>query len=394
MAAALRNTEMEETRMYRSKHISPPADRVSEKESALQKDSALIVYEEHPLNVGTPTACARQTFLTPKERFFVRNHSSVPEVDLQSYRLSVTGMVESSLDLSLDELRAMFPEAEVPATLQCAGHRRRELAALQPIAGEIPWGADAISTATWRGVSLREVLLAAGIVPGARHVSFLGLDTMEQGAEPSGFGGSIPIEKALSAETLLAYEMNGEPLPPLHGFPLRVIVPGYIGARSVKWVTNIHVQAHPSTNYFQAHAYKLFPPHVQAEQVDWATGQMLGELPLNAVICHPQEGERLAAGPIRVEGYAITGTEGHIERVELSVDEGATWTSVTLLKPSPPWTWRFWEATLTLPAGTYQLAVRAWDSAGRTEPQDISQVWNWKGYLNHAWQRVTVEIQV
>ena len=383
---------MEVTEMQRSKPVGPLADRVTEKGSSIQKDPAMIVYQEHPCNVGAPPACVRQSFLTPKERFFVRNHSGVPQVDVQRYRLSVTGMVHSPFDLSLDALRATFPVSTVMATLQCAGHRRKELAALQPIPGEIPWGAETMGTAVWRGVPLREVLLSAGIAPGARHVAFLGLDEMERGGEPFGFGGSIPLEKALSAETLLASEMNGEPLPHLHGFPLRVVVPGYIGARSVKWLTNIHVQAHPSTNYFQDHAYKRFPVHVQGEHADWATGQMLGELPLNAVICHPQEGERLAAGPIRIEGYAIAGTGGHIERVELSVDEGATWTRATLLEPSSPWTWRFWEAALTLPAGTYQIAVRAWDSAGRTQPQDARQIWNWKGYLNNAWHRVKISI--
>jgi sulfite oxidase len=379
--------------MHRSKPVGPSADQMIEKGSSLQKDPVMIVYQEHPWNVGAPPECVRQTFLTPKERFFVRNHSSVPEVDLQRYRLSLTGMVQFPLDLSLDELRATFPVSTVVATLQCAGYRRKELAALQPIPEEIPWGAETMSTAVWRGVALREVLLAAGIVPGARHVAFLGLDEIERGGEPFGFGGSIPVEKAISAETLLADEMNGEPLPLLHGFPLRAIVPGYIGARSVKWLTNILVQAHPSTNYFQAHAYKLFPADVQVEQADWSTGHMLGELPLNAAICYPQEGETLAAGPIRIEGYAITGAGGHIERVELSVDEGATWTLATLLEPSSPWTWRFWEATFNLPAGTYQMAVRAWDSAGRTQPQDARQVWNWKGYLNNAWHRVKVSIQ-
>ena len=379
--------------MHRSKPVELPADQVTANGLVLQKDPTMIVYQEHPWNVGAPAECVRQTFLTPKERFFVRNHSRVPAVDVQRYRLTVTGMVHSPLHLSLDELRAAFPEAQVVATLQCAGHRRKELAALRPIPGEIPWGAAAMSTATWRGVPLREVLLAAGMAAGAQHVAFLGLDMMERGGEPFAFGGSIPIEKAMSPETLLAYEMNGESLPLPHGFPLRVVVPGYIGARSVKWVTNVHVQAHPSTNYFQEHAYKLFPAHVQAEQADWATGQMLGELPLNAVICHPQEGERMAAGPIRIEGYAITGAGGQIERVELSVDEGATWTSATFLEPSSPWAWRFWEATLTLPAGSYELAVRAWDSAGRTQPQDARQVWNWKGYLNNAWHRVKMVIQ-
>jgi sulfite oxidase len=187
--------------------------------------------------------------------------------------------------------------------------------------------------------------------------------------------------------------MNGEPLPPLHGFPLRVIVPGYIGARSVKWLTNIQVQAYPSTNYFQVHAYKGFPAHVQLEYADWTTGQMLGELPLNAVICHPQEGETLAAGPIRIEGYAIAGAGGHIERVELSVDEGATWTEATFVEQPFPWTWRFWEATLNLPPGTYQITVRAWDSAVHTQPKDARQIWNCKGYLNNAWHHVKISIQ-
>jgi sulfite oxidase len=170
---------------------------VTEKGSALQKNPALIVYQVHPWNVGAPPACVRQTFLTPKERFFVRNHSGVPQVDVHRYRLTVTGMVQFPLDLSLDELRATFPEAQVMATLQCAGHRRKELAALRPIPGEIPWGADAMSTAIWRGVPLREVLLAAGMVAGAGHVAFLGLDEMERGGEPFGFGGSIPLEKAM-----------------------------------------------------------------------------------------------------------------------------------------------------------------------------------------------------
>jgi sulfite oxidase len=125
----LRKAEREVSDMQRRKPLGPLADRVTEKVSSIHKDPAMIVYQEHPCNVGAPPACVRQTFLTPKERFFVRNHSCVPEVDVQRYRLSVTGMVQSPLDLSLNELRATFPEAQVMATLQCAGHRRKELAA-------------------------------------------------------------------------------------------------------------------------------------------------------------------------------------------------------------------------------------------------------------------------
>ncbi len=155
----------------------------------------MIVYQKHPWNVGAPPECVRQTFLTPKERFFVRNHSCVPEVDVQRYRLSVTGMVQFPLDLSLDELRATFPVSTVIATLQCAGHRRKELAALRPIPEEIPWGAEAMSTAAWRGVPLREILLAAGMVAGARHVAFLGLDEIERGVRRLASAVRSPLRK-------------------------------------------------------------------------------------------------------------------------------------------------------------------------------------------------------
>ena len=240
---------------------------------------------------------------------------------------------------------------------------------------------------------MREVLLAAGVGPEVRHAVFLGLDVIHKGSERFAFGGSIPIEKAMSSEVLLAYEMNGHPLPPRHGFPLRVLVPGYIGARSVKWLANIVLQDAPSTNYYQARAYKMFPPHVQAESADWTHGQMLGALPLNSVIFRPCEGEMLNAGPICIQGYALAG-EGHsIEQVELSSDGGATWTQATLLEQPQPWTWCFWEVIVPLCPGAHQLIVRARDSAACTQPEDFRQVWNWKGYVNNAWHRVTVVVQ-
>ncbi|GAC1470771.1 MAG: hypothetical protein PVSMB5_18730 [Ktedonobacteraceae bacterium] len=241
-------------------------------------------------------------------------------------------------------------------------------------------------------MALRQVLLAAGVGPEVRHVSFLGLDAIHQGGECFAFGGSIPIEKAMSAEVLLAYEMNGQPLPPHHGFPLRVLVPGYIGARSVKWLSSIILQNAPSTNHYEAHAYKLFPPHIQAESADWTQGQMLGPLPLNSVIFRPYEGEWLQAGPICIQGYAVAGEGQQIERVELSSNGGAAWTQARWLEPPRPWTWCFWEVMVPLGSGTHQLIVRAWDSGGGQQPAEIRQLWNWKGYLNNAWHRVNVVI--
>jgi sulfite oxidase len=358
-----------------------------------RKHPALVIHQAHPLNAGTPPALVRQSFLTPIAHFFVRNHGSVPQVSAYRYTLSVTGIVRSPLKLSLAELKEDFPASSVIATLQCAGHRRNELATIQPIPGEISWGAEAIGNALWLGVPLREVLLAAGIDPHAKHVTFTGTDTISRGGERFGYGGSIPLEKAMKPEVLLAYAMNGEPLPPLHGFPLRVVVPGYIGARSVKWLANINVQEQPSPNYFQRQAYKLFPPDVHPENVNWERGTMLGDLPLNSIICQPREGKTFAPGPLTISGYAITGRGHQIERVELSIDGGATWTEAHLQARAHPWAWRFWRTILDLRPGLYQIKVRAWDSSGRTQPEEKKQVWNWKGYLNHAWQSINILVK-
>jgi sulfite oxidase len=357
------------------------------------KHPDLIVQSKDPFNAGPPLELLRQALVTPMELFFVRNHGSVPNVDQTHYRLSITGMVKRSLQLSLDEIRNGFPKSTVMATLQCAGNRRQELMAMAPIPGEVPWGAEAISNAMWSGVPLQEVSLAAGIELEAQHVAFTGLDEVEKGRRIFGFGGSIPIDKALSPDVLLAYEMNGEPLAPVHGFPLRVVVPGYIGARSIKWLANITVQREPSDNYFQAHAYKLFPSHVRAETANWSQGLMLGELPVNAIICKPLEGETVEAGPVLVQGYALSGGGRRIARVDISSDGGENWAVADLSKESHPWAWSFWEARLNLKRGPCQIIVRAWDSAANTQPEDPKRIWNFKGYVNNAWHRVNVRVR-
>jgi sulfite oxidase len=363
---------------------------VARKNSSHIQHPGMHVYQCYPLNVGAPLELIRQAFVTPEEYFFVRSHGVVPHLHARSYRLTVTGQVQTPLELSLDDLRKRFPVSTVMAMLQCAGHRRDELAAVAPIPGEIIWGAETIGNAVWRGVALREVLQAAGVGPEVHHVAFLGLDTIHKGREHFPFGGSIPIEKAMSSDVLLAYEINGQPLPPRHGFPLRAIVPGYIGARNVKWLASIILQEAPSTNYYQERAYKMFPPEIQARNADWTQGQMMGPLPLNSVIFSPTEGEMLQAGPISVQGYAVPGEGQLIERVELSSDGGTTWTTATLQEQAQLGTWCFWEVTVPLGPGTHQLIVRAWDTSGNTQPEDARQVWNWKGYLNNAWHRVNV----
>lgn len=356
------------------------------------KHPAFIIRQREPFNGGPPLGLLCRSLITPGELFFVRNHGTIPEVDPNAYRLVVDGLARRPLRLSLDDLRAL-PAATVTATLECAGNRRDELIAVAPVPGETPWGAEAVGTAVWRGVPLREVLAAAGVAEGARHVAFLGLDEVVRKGEQIGFGGSVPLEKALNPEVLLAYEMNGEPLPPTHGFPLRVVVPGYIGARSVKWLSSVTLQATPSSHYFQAHAYKLFPPQECPETVNWAGGIMLGELSVNAVICQPAPGAAIPAGQVLIEGYAFAGGNRCVERVDVSADGGETWVVAELPGEHVPWTWRLWRARLDLRPGSYRLVARAWDSAANTQPENLRSVWNFKGYMNNAWHRVEVEVR-
>jgi len=264
--------------------------------------------------------------------------------------------------------------------------------AVKPVPGEVPWGAGVIGTAKWRGVPLREVLRAVGVEADAHYVAFTSLDEAQFEGEKVHFGSAIALEKAFAPDVILAYEMNGEPLAPEHGFPLRVIVPGYIGARSVKWLRAITLQEHVSTNPYQARDYKLFPPEITAQTADWNRGKTIEDLVLNAAITTPQEGETVAAGPTRVRGYAITGAGAPVERVELSVDGGKTWTTANIVERADPFAWCFWEVTAALTPGDRQLIVRAWDASKQTQPEDVRQLWNFKGYMNNAWHRVKIHV--
>ncbi|MGB8648084.1 MAG: molybdopterin-dependent oxidoreductase [Anaerolineae bacterium] len=355
--------------------------------------SPLIVRQNDPLNAGPPLDRLCQFQVTPNTLFFVRNHGSVPQVDAAAYRLAVDGQVARPLTLSLDQLRDRFPQVTLTATLQCAGNRRQELMAVQPIPGELAWDAEAISNATWRGTPLQQVLDAAGVeTRPSQHVALTGLDETERQGHCFNFGGSIPLDKALNPEVLLAYEMNGEPLTPLHGYPLRLVVPGYIGARSVKWLSRITVQDAPSNNYFQARAYKLFPPQARAENVDWDSGFMLGEMPVNAVICAPAPQIKLSAGPTWMRGYALAGGNRQVARVDVSIDGGTNWSEAELLGEAQPWTWRLWRALVQFQPGDHELIVRAYDSAANTQPEHAQSIWNFKGYMNNAWHRVHVQV--
>jgi sulfite oxidase len=347
------------------------------------KPADTVVHQAQPFNAEPPAPALAAAAVTPVERFYVRNHGEVPE---PADALRVDGLVEEALQLTVAQLRGRFAAAELTATLQCAGNRRAGLMAVREIPGEAPWGPGATGTATWRGARLHEVLAAAGVRDEAAHVVFHGADHAEEAQPPQPFAASIPLEKALRSEVLLAWGMNGAPLEPVHGAPLRAVVPGYIGARSVKWLTRVELRAGPWEGYFQHTAYRLLRPDQSPAP---GAGIELGEIGLNCDVLSPAVGARVPAGrPVELRGYAFAGGERHVTRVELSLDDGATWREAELLEDLGRWAWRLWRASVTLPPGEHTVAVRAWDSAATTQPESAASLWNPKGYVNSAWGHV------
>ena len=345
----------------------------------------MLVHEEEPFNAETSLAGLAEGPLTATDAFYVRGHGAVPEIDSATWRLRVHGLVERELGLSLASLREALPEQTLTATLQCAGNRRAGLIAIRAIAGQ-PWGPGATGTATWTGVALADVLALAGPLPAAGHVGFEGAEPCPE-ADGERFGGSIPLTKARRPEVLLAWAMNGEPLAPVHGAPLRVVVPGYIGARSVKWLQRIELRSEPWDGYFQHVIYRLVPAD---GTVGPGVGIPLGLIALNSEILSPADGATVPAGPLEVRGYAFAGGERSVARVDLSLDGGATWVQTELLDDLGPWAWRHWRATVNLGPGTHEIVVRAWDSSAATQPEDEAGLWNPPGYVNNARPRVRV----
>ncbi|WP_053058134.1 molybdopterin-dependent oxidoreductase [Rubrobacter aplysinae] len=356
------------------------------------KSPTIRTHGEDPLNLETPPHSLRESFITPVERFFVRSHGTMPKVDPGGYTLTISGLVESSLDLTLKELKKRFPKKEMTAALHCAGNRRAELMQVRQIPGETAWGVGAIGNARWTGISLRDVLLEAGVDGDAAHVAFTGLDEVPLEDSVTRFGGSIPLEKALAGDVLLAYEMNGETLPRAHGYPLRVVAAGYIGARSVKWLSEIEVRGEPSENYFHARDYRLYPADADPGEADPAEGEPLGDLYVNCAICRPAEGELVSGDPVKVAGYATTGGGRGIERVEVSADGGETWSAADLTPGEDSGSWVFWEARVEPGPERREvhLLARARDTSGGVQPASPRQAWNPKGYVNNAYHRVNI----
>ena len=335
-------------------------------------------------NHGMPLEGLRYP-ITPVGMHYLLTHYDIPYVEPSSWRLRVAGFVARPLELTLDDLRAR-PPVEVVSTMECAGNGR---AHLDPRPFSQPWLHEAVGTACWRGVALAELLEEAGLGEPAIEVVLTGLDRgLEAGAERP-FARSLTVAEALGSGAVLAYELNGIPLPPQHGFPLRLVVPGWYGMTNVKWIAEIAAVDSPFLGHQQVGAYQV---RRDADDPGIALTRMQPRalmIPPGAVE-FPTRRRSLPVGPVLLEGRAWSGF-GPIERVEVSVDGARTFEAAELVRdvdsPAAWCGWRYpWQPSTP---GRYELACRASDGAGKTQP--LEPEWNLGGYGNNAVQRVSVD---
>jgi len=335
-------------------------------------------------NHGMPLEALRYD-VTPPGLHYLLIHFDVPAVDPAAWRLEVGGTVARPLSLSPGDFRAM-ERTSLTVTLECAGNGR---ATLDPRPVSQPWGQEAVGTATWTGVPLRAVLDLAGPETASREVVFAGLDRGIDGGVEQNYERALSLEEAGSPDVLLADEMNGAPLPPQHGFPLRLVVPGWYGMASVKWLRSIRVVAEPFVGYQNAKAYRI-------RQTEDEAGTPVSRIQPRSLMEPPGVPEFLSrerlveAGPVEIAGRAWSGW-GPIERVEFSEDGGATWSDVVLGPAAGTYAWRPWSFAWDATPGPHELCCRATDSAGNIQP--LQAAWNLGGYLNNAVQRVRVDVR-
>ncbi len=322
--------------------------------------------------------------ITPLGLHYLLIHFDIPHVDSSQWELEVGGLVERPSTLTLDDLRSR-PARTLAVTLECAGNGR---ALLSPRSLSQPWLTEAVGTAEWTGTPLAPLLREAGIEQGATDVVFTGLDRGIQGGVEHVYERSLALDDALREEMLLAYAVNGEPLPPQHGYPLRLIVPGWYGMTHVKWLRAITVAAEPTRGWQQDVAYRF-------RQAEDDEGTPVTRMLPRSLLVPPGIPEFLSrarfldAGPCTLEGRAWSGF-GAIERVDVSVDGGTTWTEAELAAPVSPYAWTGWHFAWAAAPGDYELCCRARDAAGNVQPNEPA--WNLDGYGNNAVQRVRVTV--
>ncbi|WP_406264395.1 sulfite oxidase [Streptomyces sp. NBC_00191] len=359
--------------------LSTPG-RLAEPGEGIGLDELALAARNH----GLPLEALRYD-LTPAGLHYVLVHYDIPAADADEWRLTVSGRVRTPLTLDMPRLRSL-PSATHRVTMECAGNGR---ARLDPRPVSQPWLVEAVGTAEWTGVPLRTLLIEAGVEPDAVEAVFTGADHgVERGIEQD-YRRSLPLALAQGEdpEVLVAYEMNGLPLPPQHGYPLRLIVPGWYGMAQVKWLCDIALTDTPFTGFQQAVAYRL-------KQSPDEPGEPVDKIAPRALMIPPgfpdfmSRARVVRPGEVPLEGRAWSG-HAPVTHVEVSTDDGGSW-SEAALGPADGhgWAWRQWRTVWTATPGSHVLSVRATDAAGRTQP--LTQPWNRGGFANNLVQRIPV----
>jgi DMSO/TMAO reductase YedYZ molybdopterin-dependent catalytic subunit len=333
-------------------------------------------------NRGMPLEGLRYD-VTPTGMHYLLIHFDIPYIDATTWRLAITGNVGRTLWLTLDEIRAR-PARTIPVTMECAGNGRARLVP-RPVSN--PWLVEAIGTAEWTGAPLRDLLADAGVRPDTVELVFTGADHGVQGEVEHDYARSLPVEEATRPEVLLAYEMNGRPLEPQHGAPLRLLVPGWYGMTSVKWLRRIEAVTEPFDGYQQAAAYLY-----QQDEDD--PGERVTRIRVRALMIPPGHPDFLTrrrfvdAGRVVLSGRAWSGT-APVLRVEVGVD--GTWEDAKLDPPVGEFAWCAWSWQWDATPGEHVLSCRATDANGNTQPVD--QPWNFQGMGNNLVQAVPVTVR-
>ncbi|KAK5224172.1 hypothetical protein LTR47_009929 [Exophiala xenobiotica] len=364
-----------------------------------KRHHSLKVHTERPCNAESPVE-ALDKFTTPLELFYVRNHLWAPKLDEKLHELTIELPNGEEKVYSLEDLRK-FPQVDVTATLQCSGNRRKHMTQGSRYANGLQWGIGGLSNGIFQGIRLRDVLTDAGFESEdpenseIRHVHF-------QGAEA--YGASIPVDKALSqnGDVLLVHQMNGQPLSQDHGFPLRVLVPGHVAARSVKWLKRITLAEDESQSQWQQRDYKCFGPNRNGSDVNWADAPAIQETPVQSAITSVKDlpkGDKkllqvygLEEDAIEVKGYAFAGGGRQVIRVDVSPDNGRSWTQAELLKDdavgSKRWAWKQWQLVVPRRLAGSMFVVKAVDESYNTQPENHEPTYNFRGNLTGGWHRV------
>jgi len=369
-----------------------------------ERDSRLKQHSSRPCNAETPGTLLTEQ-ITPNELFYVRNHLWVPQDGPDTHKILVELPDGTDREYTMAELKSKFREHTITATLQCSGNRRSHMTQRSRSTNGLQWDVGAIGNATWTGVYLRDVLQDVGLsiteLPkDAKHVQFTGTEA---------YGASIPIAKAVDpqGDVLLAYKMNGVDLPPDHGYPLRVLVPGTVAARSVKWVSKIIVSEEESTSQWQRRDYKCFGPN-EGSKPDWSRAPSIQETPVQSAItsfreisAHSVDDRKalqvygLEEDSIALTGYAFAGGGREIVRVDVSYDGGHTWRQAVLEEAdtlgSKNWSWKRWSHVVPKREVGLEVVVKAVDEGYNTQPDTHGPTYNFRGNLATAWHRLSYE---